>query len=667
MLTQAMRLNLQTMKSGSSAFTATGERLRILFTRLFARLGLGDEAFLLVMAVIIGTIGGAAAVGFHELINFIRDLMYERPGEQFLYGKGMFLLVIFPTVGGLAVGLVSRYVFRTREGHGIVDVVESVVRTSGFQKPTTAIEKILTSAFTIGSGGSAGAEGPIVQIGAAIASGVGQLFRVARSQMPILTGCGCAAGISAIFNAPFGGVLFTLEVILQDFSIRSFTPVVLASVIAQVTTQEVFQLTNRPHEYGAIFAMPANEVVRHSLLSWEQVGNFMLLGMACGFVGVAFTRSMSIIEHWFGKTGIPRAVRPAFGGAIVGTCGVLYILIFSGLITHRYVPEQGPTFTDPIAVATANIDTNRLHKPFPYNDYPMPAFFGDGYGVIQQMLKPEFYISMSGSMILLLATLCLLKVVCTCVTLGSGGSGGVIAPTVFIGATLGAIFGHLLQQTHWFTGLQPELYSLVAMGAVLAAVVHAPMASILICFELTQDYKVMLPAMLACIIAVAIARLIYPDSIYTATLRSRGVRVGTAGDFSLLRQITVEQVSLDPVSIVQDSDPVQHLLDLSAMTSTYDFVVSDSNGRYEGILLSAGLNPVLMDRDAIPLLVVGDVMRTDIPPVRTTDDLAAVFDAFSKFDVSHLPVCVPQNAEKVIGLISRSALIRKYQQALKNN
>jgi CIC family chloride channel protein len=640
MLCWLMRLNLRRLNIGTRVISAPGGRMRVLVTRLFSRLGLGDEAFLLVMAVLIGTIGGAAAVGFHELINFIRDLMYERTGQQFLYGRGIALLVVFPTVGGLAVGLISRYLFHTREGHGIVDVVESVVRSSGFQKPTTAIEKIVTSALTIGSGGSAGAEGPIVQIGAAIASGVGQIFRVARSQMPILTGCGCAAGISAIFNAPFGGVLFTLEVILQDFSIRSFTPVVLASVIAQVTTQEVFQLMKRPHEYGAIFAMPATEVVRHSLLSWDQVGNFMLLGMLCGFVGVAFTRLMSIVEHWFGKTGIPRPMRPAVGGAILGVCGILYILFFSALLAH---------------------------KPFPYHEYPMPAFYGDGYGVIQQMLKPDFYLSMNGSLVLLLLALCLLKIFGTCITLGSGGSGGVIAPTVFIGAALGAVFGHLLEQTHWFTGLQPELYALVAMGAVLAAVVHAPMASILICFELTQDYKVMLPAMLACIIAVAIARLIYPDSIYTATLRSRGVRVGTAGDFSLLRQITVEQVSLDPVSTVQDSDPVQHLLDLSAMTSTYDFVVSNAEGQYAGMVLATELSPVLMDRDAVPLLVAGDVMRGDIPPVRTTDDLAAVFDAFSRFDVSHLPVCVPQNATHVIGLISRTALIRKYQQALKGN
>jgi CIC family chloride channel protein len=516
-----------------------------------------------------------------------------------------------------------------------VDVVESVVRTSGFQKPSTAIEKILTSAITIGSGGSAGAEGPIVQIGAAIASGVGQLFRVARTQMPILTGCGCAAGISAIFNAPFGGVLFTLEVILQDFSIRSFTPVVLASVIAQVTTQETFRLTNHAEDYRAIFAMPPMDVARHALLNWGQVGNFMLLGILCGIIGSIFTRSMYWSEHFFSQLKIHKAIRPAIGGLILGAMGLLFVVIPG-------------------------------HKVFPADVYTMPAFYGDGYGVIQRLLQPSYYTTMAGATTGMLVLLIAIKIIGTGATLGSGGSGGIIAPSVFVGATTGAVVGHLLQNTGWFVGIQPELYSLVAMGAVLAAVVHAPMASILICFELTQDYKVMLPAMLACIIAVAVARSIYPDSVYTLSLRSRGVRQGNAGDFSLLRRITVEQVPLDPVSIVTSSDSIQQLLDLSAMTSNYDFVVSDSDGVYEGMVLATELNPVLMDRDAVPLLVVGDVMRTDIPPVRTTDDLAAVFDAFSQHDVSHLPVCVPQNAKKIIGLISRAALIRKYQEALKS-
>jgi CIC family chloride channel protein len=631
-----MRLNLSRLRPSANALSAPGGRLRVLIQTRLGKLGFGDEAFLLLMAVVIGTVTGVAAVGFHELTNLIRDLLYKRPNEEpFLYGHGMWLLVLLPAAGGLAVGLISKYVFRAREGHGVVDVMESVVRTSGFQRPAIAIEKTLTSALTIGSGGSAGAEGPIVQIGAAIASGVGQLFRTARSSMPVLTGCGTAAGISAIFNAPFGGVLFTLEVILQDFSIRSFTPVVLASVIAQVTTQGLFQLTHHAEEYRAIFQVPGGLLVAGNVtLTWAQVGNFVLLGVVCGMVGAGFIRLMNRAEHLFAKLSFPRFARPALGGAVLGLMGVAYLLV------NRY-------------------------KPFAYDVYPMPAFFGDGYGVIQRLLARDYYLNMRGGVVLLLVILCAAKMLGTSITLGSGGSGGIIAPALFIGATAGAVVGHLLQATGWFPGLQPPLYALVGMGAVLASVVHAPMASILICFELTRDDQVMLPAMLGCIVAVAVSRVIQPDSIYTQSLRTRGVQMGTAGDYVLLRRITVEQVPLDPVSVVGEADPVQHLLDLSALTSTYEFVVNDALGRYEGMVLSPQLGPVLLDREAVPVLVVRDVMRSDVSPVRTTDDLAAVFDAFSQHDVSHLPVCVPHNTDHVIGLISRAAVIKRYQEALK--
>ena len=615
--------------------SAPGGRVRVLIQRHLGRFGHGDEAFLLLLAVVIGTITGVAAVGFHELTHLIRDLLYQRPGEdQFLYSKrGMWLLVALPALGGLAVGLVSRYVFRAREGHGVVDVMESVVRTSGFQRPTIAIEKTLTSALTLGSGGSTGAEGPIVQIGAAIASGVGNTFRVARTHMPVLTGCGTAAGISAIFNAPFGGVLFTLEVILQDFSIRSFTPVVLASVIAQVTTQGVFGVSHRGESYRAIFQVPAN-AARMAALTWSQVGNFVLLGLLCGLLGAGFIRLMNKAEHAFARTPGPRYARPAIGGAILGLVGVGYLLVAG-------------------------------HKPFDYSVYPMPAFFGDGYGVIQALLNADYYDHMVMRDTVLLLVLCGIKMVATGVTLGSGGSGGIIAPALFVGATAGAVVGHALSLTGWFPGLQGQMYALVGMGAVLAAMVHAPMAAILICFELTRDDGVMLPAMLGCIVAVATARTIQPDSIYTQSLRTRGVRLGSTGDYVLLRRITVEQCPLDPVSVVGEADPLQHLLDLSALTSAYEFVVSDPLGRYEGMVLSPQLGPVLLDRDAVPVLVVRDVMRTDVRPVRTSDDLATVFDAFSQHDVSHLPVCVPQNAEHIIGLISRAAVIRRYQEALK--
>src|SRR6266516_3263891 len=222
-------------------------RSRLLVTRLLGRFGLSEASILVPLAVLVGVVTAVAAVAFHELIRLIRDHLYRLDlyglDPSFLYGKGIFLLILIPALGGLAVGAFSTYVMRAREGHGIVDVLESVIRGGGANiRARVAVEKILTSAVTIGTGGSAGAEGPIVQIGASIASGVGKVFQVARPHWPVLIGCGSAAGISAIFNSPMGGVLFTLEVVLRDFSIRTLTPLVIASVIANFSTQAIFRI-----------------------------------------------------------------------------------------------------------------------------------------------------------------------------------------------------------------------------------------------------------------------------------------------------------------------------------------------------------------------------------------------------------------------------------------
>src|SRR4051812_19724635 len=183
---QSARQYLSCLRMWSAVISAA-VRLRLFVSRVLARLGFAGEGFLLVLAVLIGVVTAFAAVGFHVLIRMIRDGLYVRLASHVsLYGKGLVLLIVLPAAGGLAVGLITRFVFRVREGHGIVDVMESVIRSSGIIRPLSAVEKIVTSAITIGSGGSAGAEGPIVQIGAGIASGVGQLFGIARAQMPLL-------------------------------------------------------------------------------------------------------------------------------------------------------------------------------------------------------------------------------------------------------------------------------------------------------------------------------------------------------------------------------------------------------------------------------------------------------------------------------------------------
>jgi CIC family chloride channel protein len=296
----------------------------------------------------------------------------------------------------------------------------------------------------------------------------------------------------------------------------------------------------------------------------------------------------------------------------------------------------------------------------------MPAFFGDGYGFIEQLLAPDYkaYLPGAGPWLAVLAVLCVLKCVATCLTLSSGGSGGVIAPSLFLGATAGAVFGALMEKMGVFHVIHPEMYALVGMGAALAAVVHAPLASILICFEVTEDYKVMVPAMLACIVSTGIARMVYRDSIYTLSLRMRGIRMGSTADNSLLRRMNVEQIPLEPASVVHFGDPFQKILDLTTLTGVSNFVVLDANENYVGMIVPEDIRAALIEREAVPLLVVGEMMRRDLPLINCTDDLAKVLDVFSGLDVSHLPVIVKGESNRVIGLLSRLGLMRKYQQSL---
>ena len=615
-------------------------RLQTLSRQLMAKFAAGDEIRLLLLAAVIGVVTAGAAVAFHELIDLTRWLLYEKFDPVVnLYGRGIAWLVVIPALGGLAVGCISRYVMRAREGHGIVDVMESVIRSRGYVKPLSAIEKIMTSAITIGSGGSAGAEGPIVQIGAAIASGVGQLFQSARPFMPLLIGAGSAAGISSIFNSPFGGVLFTLEVILQDFSIRAFTPIVLASVVANVTTQAIFRLIHHTTVYRAIFALPDWELSRHQTLDFGQLPNYIVLGLLCGTVGVVLIRMMYRAEEQFGRLPIPRILKPALGGGLLGLIGVAYIMLFGWLMLGQ-------------------------RKPFEFSQYPMPAFFGDGYGVIRQLLDGSVYHSIHlHQAAILLAFLCVAKIIGTCLTLGSGGSGGIIAPSLFIGSTVGAILGLVLRKAGWHQ-VQPEVYALVGMGAVLAAVVHAPLASILIVFELTHDDKIILPAMLACIFGTAAARMLYRDSIYTLALRHRGVRLGTMADLTMLRRLSVDQVELEKTPRVKEGVDLRSVLDLVVLSGARNFIVTDDRGIYVGILLMDTIQAALLEQEAIPLLLVSDLALRGIPPVCGTDDLASILDVLARHDVDHLPVQSGDASEAPTTMISRATLLRRYHQGL---
>lgn len=608
-------------------------RLKVLAKRLLVSIGIREDVGLLPVAIVIGLLTSVAAIAFHELIEFLKRILYEARGE-WLYEDGLWLLIALPAAGGLIVGLISRFLIRGEGGHGVVDVIESVIRTRGFQKPIIAVEKILTSAITIGTGGSTGAEGPIIQIGAAISSFVGQAIGIGRHRMPLLIGCGTAAGISSIFNCPIGGVLFTLEVILRDFSVRTLVPVVVASVVGNVVTHWIFVRIHHGQGYRAIFAMP-EWLHPDFATTWQAALQFIVLGAMCGVIGVALTKSMLIAERVFLPLQRIGPFRPALGGAIVGLLGVGFVLLF-GWIMH-------------------------VEKPVSFHTYPMPAFLGDGYGVIRTMLDGTFATMIAPRTVLaLLMSILVLKIVATSITLGSGGSGGVIAPALFLGATSGELLGATLPMLG-ATSAQSSMFAILGMGACLAAVVHAPLASILMLFELTLSPGVIVPAMLTTVTAHGVARSLMTDSIYTLSLRNRGISAEAAQDMSVLRKYTIDHLPLEPIVPLLTGDPIQRAIDIASETSRSNFIVTDQKGIYRGILTTDELQLVLIDKAAIPLLTVGEVMRSDVKPIRHTENLASLFDAFVMHEVDAMPIGLEYDPTKTIGLVTRDALLRHTQ------
>ena len=611
-------------------------RFKVLGKRMFKRLGVPQEIGLIFLAVLIGVLTSVAAITFHELIELLRDRLYIHHGQSLYHGK-MWLLVVLPAAGGLAVGLVSRYLIRGGGGgHGVVDVIESVLRTRGFVKPVTAVEKMLTAAVTIGTGGSTGAEGPIIQIGAAISSFVGQVLTVSRNRMPLLVGCGCAAGISSIFHCPMGGVMFTLEVILRDFSATTLVPVVVASIVANVTTYAVFQKIGGD-QYAAIFAVP-QELLRPDF-SVTALGalQFIALGLLCGTVGVALTRSMLLGDRLFVPLKRFGPFRPAIGGALLGVLGIAYVLVFGRLIGHT-------------------------EKPLPFDVYPMPSFFSDGYGVIRVMLSNSLpHLISPGALLILLFALPVLKILATVLTLSSGGSGGVIAPALFLGAASGALLGTVTPYIGGSPGQAPAL-AIIGMGAGLAAVVHAPLASILMLFELTLSPGVIVPAMLATVTAHGVSRTILADSIYTLTLRRRGLSPEAAADMSALRKYTIDHLKLEPIVPLEVNEPAQRAIDCATEHDRTNFVALDAAGKFKGLVTGHEIRQMLLEPDAIPLMTVSEIMRQDVAPVRHTENLQSLFDLFLQYDVDALPVGLDYDPNRIIGIVTRDSLLRHYHQ-----
>lgn len=560
-------------------------------------------------AVFVGLAGALGAVLFRLMIRLIQGFFFEgTAGVEAVFEEGIaaetrdpldvaqslawYWRIAIPAAGGAVVGPLIYFFAREARGHGIPEVMKAVAIRGGVIRARIVGVKALASALSIGTGGSVGREGPIVQIGSAFGSTIGQKLRLNAAGVRTLVGCGAAAGISATFNAPIAGAIFAAEIIVGDFAVTQFTPIVISSVVASVVTRY------------AIGNHPAFPVPHYEIASPFELGPYMVAGIVAGLVAVAFIRTLSFAEDTFERIPIPEWSKATIGGAMVGVMAIW-----------------------------------------------LPNVYGVGYTTISGALTGQLAAGLMGLLVVA-------KIVATSITIGSGGSGGVFAPSLFLGATAGGVVGYLVEQ--YFPGATATsgAYALVTMGAVVAAATHAPVSAIIIIFELTQTIDIIPALMTACVISTLVAQLSYRDSIYTTKLRRQGVDVFEKQNPNVLKDLSVRDVIVpDPVVIPASAD-FKTILDLVVSSPHNQFYVASPSGAHMGAISLQEIRRLIYEQDALQHVVVaGDLVDSSHPSVTDDVDLSVVMSIFSSSHVDEIAVVNADDPEKLVGTVREKDVI----------
>jgi CIC family chloride channel protein len=556
-----------------------------------------ETSFLLFFSIAVGVCSGFGAIFFRWLINSFRVLFFEKSSD-ILYFMGSYYVILVPAIGGLIVGPLVYFLAREAKGHGVPEVMLAVASAGGRIRPRVALIKTLASSICIGSGGSVGREGPIVQIGSTLGSSLGQFFRLSEEKIKILVACGAAGGIAATFNAPLAGIFFALEVILGEYGLKFFSAVVLSSVTATVISRSFLG------DY------PAFMVPSYTLESIWEIPLYFLFGFIAASVSLLYIKSVYKSEDIFNAWRIPEYLKPAIGGIGVGLIGLYF-----------------------------------------------PQIFGVGYDTIELALYGEVGI-------VLVTALVFIKILATSVTLGSGGSGGVFAPALFIGAMLGEAYGKLTQMIVPSIAIPSGACALVGMGAVFSGASHAPISAILILFEMTGNYLIILPLMITCIISTVVVRKFSKESIYTLKLTRRGIDVHELRKSDIMSSITVSDAMVRQVVTFQETVTV-HDAEMS--------IQSDASYRHRGfpVLNQEGdLVGMVTTKDIFEAMSEGkmdmpikEIITQEISTCYPSDNLKTALQKLGEKNVGRIPVVERENPNLLVGLITRENIIAAYHEA----
>jgi CIC family chloride channel protein len=561
-----------------------------------------EHTLMIIIAIIIGLLAGFASIIIRILIEEIGSFAF--PGDLNFLGNVMnspwFLVILIPAIGGLIVGPIINYFAPEAKGHGVPEVMQAILLRGGIIRPRVAFIKTIASAVTIGTGGSVGREGPIIQIGSSLGSMVGQLLKVPANRLKTLVGCGAAAGIAAAFNAPIAGALFAVEIILMDFTVAQFSPIVISSVVATVVS----------HTFEGNY--PAFIVPGYQLVSSYEFIFYFLLGIISGLVSFLFIKTLYFFEDFFDyRFKFPDNFKPAIGGIIIGLIALYF-----------------------------------------------PHIMGTGYDTINNALngKVVWYLAM---------LLIFVKIFATSITLGSGGSGGIFAPSLFIGAVFGSFLGSVIGIYFPDITASPGAYALVAMGGLLAGTTRAPLTAIIMVFELTKDYNIILPLMITCVISTMLSSRLSSESIYTLKLLRRNIGIKEGVEINVMESIFVREVFRKEFEFVKLHDNFNQIVNHLIKGKETEYPVVDNRGDVKGVISIHDIKDHLYEKDTLQhVLIAGDIANIHFETLKPTDNCSTALDLMKRYDLEGLPVNDGINKNKIIGMIWRKDIQDAYQKEI---
>ena len=567
----------------------------------------GENTRIIFIAAAIGLVAGILNICFRTVVELVHEIFFVGGRELLNIDRGGWNLLLLPLIpiSGMILLIPLSLLFPGEvNGYGFTKFLRKVNLEGGYIRARTIVLKIISTALTIGTGNSAGVEGPIAQIGGAMGSQVGQFFRVSGNRMKVYIAAGCAGGIAGMFNAPIAGVFFASEIVLLGtFGISSFAALVVASSISTVVTRAY---------YGAY---PAFFIPEYSLVNaYAEIPLYTIMAVIIGILAVFHIRIFYFIRDAYERWDINPQLKPLTGALIIGIIGMAF-----------------------------------------------PEVMGDSYEFVEHVLHGE-------GIAWAIFALIFLKIFATAITLGSGGAGGVFAPALFIGAMVGSTFGSIVNKILPTMTASPGAYATVGIGAFLAASTHAPMTAIFLLFEMTGNYLIIVPLMLTSIIGTLVAKTFERDSIDTVDFSREGIDIHEGREVAVMKSLRVGVAMTEDVDYISERANLNQLFEIFRMAKrSFYFPVVDDSGRLTGIVSLQDIKALIHSeyRDRVGQLV-GSICNRDVIFLSHEDTLYTAMRLFDVKGIEEIPVVDDPESKWVVGMLKRRNVIAAYNREVLN-